>query len=454
MNRKSSKKADRSPVHVVYGGADRFSAATPRKLGDIALSTINEYAPNFCDFARAFDLSGCDRLPADPESISKLEKQIARNQTRSRIENFEAWFAWTVHGKSIKKLQQEPVEDFRIDFEDGYGFRPDSVEDRDTIRAAGELADAYMNGTNTPFCGFRIKSLNTETHTRAIRTLDLFLETLVDRCGGSIPGNFVVTVPKVVDKNQVVEICDRVVRFEKKKGLQQGLIGIELMIETPQSIFDETGQVALWSLVGSADGRCTSVHFGAYDYTSALGIVSTHQHLNHPACDFARQVMLANLGPLGLRLSDSVTAKMPVAIHKKGKLSKLQIAENRSSILDGWREHFANVTRSMQNGFFQSWDLHPNQLVARYAALFAFFIESQRSMAERLSANFAKATQATLTGNTFDDAASAEGILNFFRKGLNCGAFEPAEIKKMIGFSANDLCTMSFAQLADASSGT
>jgi len=211
-----------------------------------------------------------------------------------------------------------------------------------------------------------------------------------------------------------------------------------LMIETPQSIFDESGSVRMRRLVEAARGRCTSAHFGAFDYTSALGIVSTHQGLNHPACELARQLMLVNLAPLGIRLSDSVTTVLPVAIHRSERLDEAKRGENRGSILAGWREHFANVTRSMQNGFFQSWDLHPNQLVARYAAVYAFYIGSFRTEVRRLEGFIARATRATLTGNTFDDAASARGLLNFFRRGIDCDAFTGEEVKEALGSSLEE----------------
>jgi hypothetical protein len=130
---------------------------------------------------------------------------------------------------------------------------------------------------------------------------------------------------------------------------------------------------------------------------------------------------------------------MPVAIHKDAKLTDEQKSENRQSIHAGWREHFDNVTASMTNGFYQSWDLHPNQLVARYAAVYAFFLRSKDSDAARLRSFIERATRATMTGHTFDDAASANGLLNYFRLGLDCGAFTSAEIKKATDLSPNEL---------------
>ncbi len=438
----------RSPVHVIYGGADLYSAATPKKLGQIALASMRTYAANFVEFAQTMQLPGSETLPHFPEVVTKLERQIARSQKRAKAEDFNAWFAWTIYRKTIEKLEREPVEDLRIDFEDGYGFRPDEEEDRDAEKAALELAAAFLKGSITPFCGFRIKSLNAETNKRATRTLDIFLNAFIARSDGAIPPNFVVTLSKITDRDQVRELCDRLRKFEKKQKLPTGSIGVELMIESPLAFFDKKGRPALMALAAEAKGRCTSAHFGAYDHTSALGIAATHQGLHHPASEFARQTMLAQLAPMGIRLSDSVTTKLPVAIHKHGRLSKAHIEENRRSVHDGWREHFRNVTGSMTNGFYQSWDLHPNQLPARYAAVFSFFMVSRDAMADRLKEFVARSTRATLSGSTFDDAASAEGILNFFRRGLDCGAFEEKEIRPLLGITAPELRILSFAEFA------
>ena len=403
----AARKDQRSPVHVVYGGADRFTAATPRKLGDIALRTLHEYVPNEDEFAGVFEF----RDSSDAAAVFQ---------------------------KVISKLETEPVEDFRIDFEDGYGFRADLEEDEDAKRSAVELALLQKQGPITPFCGFRVKSLQDDTRERALRTLELFLTTLVENTGGQVPPNIAIALPKITAEGQVAELCDRLDTFESEHGIFSKTIGLELMVETPQSIFDESGSVRLRRLVEAARGRCTSAHFGAFDYTSALGIVSTHQGLNHPACELARQLMLVNLAPLGIRLSDSVTTVLPVAIHRSERLDEAKRGENRGSILAGWREHFANVTRSMQNGFFQSWDLHPNQLVARYAAVYAFYIGSFRTEVRRLEGFIARATRATLTGNTFDDAASARGLLNFFRRGIDCDAFTGEEVKEALGSSLEE----------------
>ena len=393
-----------------------FSAETPRKLGRLAVQAFKTFAPDVEEFAAAFGL--------------KESKKLVN----------------AVYKKTADKLTREPIEDLRIDFEDGYGFRPDDEEDADAIKASTELAKLFIRKAVPPFCGFRVKAFTPETHARGVHTLNLFFENLLTKTKGKLPANFVVTLPKVSHRDEVAELCRRLTRIESDAHLPPNSIGIEIMLETPRAIIDEKGRIALAGLVEASNGRCKSVHFGAYDYTSALGISAAHQHLRHEACNFARQIMLVTLSPLGVRLVDSVTTKMPVVVHKDPKLTDDQKSDNRRSVHEGWREHFENVSSSMANGFYQSWDLHPNQLVARYAAVYAFFLKSRDADGARLNGFVEKATKANMTGSTFDDAASAHGLLNFFRLGLDCGAFSAAEIKKATSLSAQEVRNLSFDQ--------
>ncbi len=443
------RSATRDPVHVVYGGANLFTADTPAKLGKIALKSLETYAPNFAEFARAMWLSGADSLPVYEDALQKLEKKLDENAEETKSENFAAWLAWTIYKRTIEKLRGEPVEDFRIDFEDGYGFRSDAEEDAHCISASDELAKSFLEKTVTPFCGFRIKSFQKETKERAIRTLDLFLTNLLEKCEGVLPENFVITLPKITRREEVEILSELLSDFERKNRLENGAIKIEIMIETPPSIVGERGEIALRSLVEAGNGRVTAAHFGAFDYTASFGISAVHQHLRHEACNFARQMMQVALAPLNIRLSDSVTTEMPVAVYKGENLTNTQIKENVRAVHKAWRMHFNNVNHSLINGFYQSWDLHPAQLPARYAAVYSFFLESKDAQSRRLKNFIEKATQANLTGNTFDDAASAQGLVNFFSRALNCGAMSEAEISEATDLTIEELNRASFAEIME-----
>lgn len=431
----------RNPIHVVYGGAHLFTSDTPKKLGKLALKSLETYAPNFAEFASAMWLPGADTLPQFQDFIKELEFEFTENADQVKAENYNAWLAWTIYRRTIEKLQSDPIEDFRIDFEDGYGFRTDAEEDGHAISASNELAKAVCEKTITAFSGFRIKSFAPETFRRAIKTLDLFLTNLVEKTKGKLPENFVVTLPKIIRTEEAAVLDELLTEFEKQNKLENGAIKIEIMVETPQAI------MILPELVEAANGRCTSAHFGAYDYTASFGISATHQHFKHEACNFARQMMQISLAPLGVHLSDSVTTELPIPIYKGRNLTKKQLNENKRTVQNAWRKHFNNVTNSLINGFYQSWDLHPAQLVARYAAVYSFFLESKDSQAERLKGFIEKATQAMMTGNRFDDAASAQGLLNFFISALNCGAMTEAEILESTGLNIEDLRAASFVKI-------
>lgn len=433
----------RNPVHVVYGGADRFSAETPAKLGKLALKSLETFAPNFVEFADAMWLKGCDTLRNYDDVIADLEFDLIENEAKVKTENFPAWLAWTVYNRTIEKIKREPIEDFRIDFEDGYGIRSDDEEDKHVLLASDQLALSFADNTITPFCGFRIKSFQPETYHRAVRTLELFLTNLLRKTNQVLPDNFVITLPKIT-KNQEVKILDTLLaEFEKQNELPRNSIKVELMIETPFAVKYSD------KLVKTANGRCIAAHFGAYDYTASYGITAVHQYLKHPVCDFARNMMQMNLSPLGIRLSDSVTTEMPIPVHKGENLSPQQIKENKTIVHKAWRVHFNNVTHSLINGFYQSWDLHPAQLVARYAAVYSFFLESFESQAIRLKSFLDKATKATLVGNQFDDAASAQGLLNYFLRGLGCGALTENEIAESTGLRIDELKTGSFVKIME-----
>lgn len=431
----------RTPVHVVYGGADRFTAETPAKLGKLALKSLETYAPNFFEFANAMWLKGCDTLPIYEDVVTNLEFQLIENPEKVKLENFPAWFAWTIYNRTIEKLTIEPVEDFRIDFEDGYGIRSNEEEDSHAISASTELAIALTSERASAFCGFRIKSFQAETYTRAVRTLDLFLSSLLQKNNGVLPENFVVTLPKITRAEEVAVLDTLLTEFEKQNNLSSDSIKIEIMIETREAIF------ITQKLAAAAKNRLVAAHFGAYDYTASFGITAVHQYLRHPACDFARNVMQIALSPLGIRLSDSVTTEMPIPIHKGENLSVQQLKENKLAVHKAWRLHFNNVTHSLINGFYQSWDLHPAQLVARYAAVYSFFLESFDSQANRLKSFLEKATKATMSGNQFDDAASANGLLNYFIRAVSCRALTEKEVTQATSLTMEELDSASFLNI-------
>jgi citrate lyase beta subunit len=388
-------ESERQPVHTVYGGAHLFKAETALNLSAMALQTMRTYAPDPAAFADCIGLRGGEELMR------------------------------TVHQRTIAKLEREPVEDYRIDFEDGYGSRSDAEEDGHAVSTALAVARGAGQPMFPPFIGIRIKPLTEASRARGVRTLNLFLETLAS--AGTVPANFAVTLPKVTVPQQVAELVRLLEPFPS--------VEMELMIETPQSIIDASGQFAIPKLLDAAEGRCRALHFGVYDYTASCNITAEHQSMTHPACDFARHVMQVSTAGRDVTLSDGATNILP-------------ISKDRAVVERAMRLHFEHVQRSLMHGFYQGWDLHPAQLPTRYAAVYAFFLQSFEAAAGRLRNFVEQAAQATLVGDVFDDAATGQGLLNFFLRGINCGAFTEQEAAGT-GLTLDELRSRSFVKILE-----
>jgi citrate lyase beta subunit len=445
-------RGDRQPVHTVYGGAHLFRADTAKRLGEKALQTMGEYAPDFISFAKAIELPGSQHL-GDSRDAAALTKSIQADPEAARKENRHAWFASTLYQRILEKLRREPVEDFRIDFEDGFGNRPDEEEDRYAAEAAGELAAGMAAGSLPPFIGLRIKPFNEELRNRSIRTLDIFLTELLGRSGGTLPQNFFITLPKVSIAEESAALAAVCSRLESALDLRPGTLQIELMIETPQSIFSARGELNLLPLAAAAQGRCVGAHFGTYDYTAGRGITAAHQHMMHLACDFAKEAMQVAYAGTGIWLSDGATNILPVPVHPGGAtvsaLTTKHSEENHKAVHHAWKLHFEHIRHSLVNGFYQGWDLHPAQLVTRYAAVYSFFLESLDAASERLRNFIEKAAQATLVGEVFDDAATGQGLLNYFLRAINCKAITAEEAQRLTGLTQEEFRSASFVKILD-----
>jgi len=411
----------RQPVHTVYGGAQLFASDSVPKLGALALRAMDRYASDAAMLGRA---AGISEHPA-------LE---------------------TIHQRVRAKLDREPVEDFRIDFEDGYGNRPDAEEDRHAGLVAAAVAKGKRDATLSPFIGIRIKPLNEELRARSIRTLDLVITGLA-RAGG-LPERWLITVPKITVIEQV-ELTVAVLRqLEKKLGLGDRTLRFEVMVETPQIVLDSSGRSLLPRLLDGSDGRLSGAHFGTYDYTAGVNITAAYQRMRHPACDFAKHVMQVAFAGTDVWLSDGSTTVMPVPVHRAAEggppLTKEQEAANVRSVHAAWRLHVDDVRHSLAGGFYQGWDLHPAQLVSRYGALYSFFLDGIDAAGARLKNFVGKAAQATLVGDVFDDAATGQGLLNFFLRGLNSGAITEEEARAMTGLTPGDFAGRSFVKIMRA----
>jgi citrate lyase beta subunit len=407
----------RQPVHTVYGGAHLFSSDTPKKLGELAIKALDNYASDATTFGEALGIRG----------------DLA-GKVRERVRD---------------KLGREAVEDFRIDFEDGYGNRSDEEEDGHAAAAAQQVAAGVLANTLSPFIGIRIKPMTRDLAARSLRTLDIFLTEMVGATNGRLPDNFVITLPKIQTRADVEVLVDVLEVLEDRLDLESGSLKIEFMVETPQTIFDPQGRSVMPRLHRAAGGRLTGAHFGTYDYTASNDITAAQQRMRHPACDFAKQMMKTAFAGTGVMLSDGATNIMPVGPHKGKDLSADQKRENAAAVHAAWRLHADDVRHSLIHGFYQGWDLHPAQLVPRYGAVYAFFLDSLAPASERLKNFVEKAAQATLVGDVFDDAATGQGLLNYFLRGIACGAVTEQEATAT-GLTLEEIRGKSFVKIMAA----
>ncbi|WP_371516992.1 aldolase/citrate lyase family protein [Kitasatospora sp. NBC_01300] len=371
----------RQPVHTVYVPADAFAADTVREWGRQALEAFDTHAGTPAELARALGVAD-DELLAD------------------------------VHARVRAKLEREPVEDLRIDFEDGYGPRPDAEEDAAAVRAAELVAAAVAEGTAPPYLGIRIKCMEAAVRDRGIRTLELFLATLL--AGGGLPDGLVLTLPKVTYAEQVTALVRLLEDFERRAGLPAGRIGFEIQIETTQAILGPDGRATVARMIEVAEGRATGLHYGTFDYSASCGVSAAHQSMDHPVADHAKAVMQVAAAGTGVRLSDGSTNVIPT-----GSTEQVHAA---------WKLHHDLVRRSLARAYYQGWDMHPAHLPTRYVAVYSFYREGLAAAAARLAAYVAKAG-----GDVMDEPATARALSGYLLRGLDCGAVDPAEVTALTG---------------------
>jgi citrate lyase beta subunit len=370
----------RQPVHTVYVPADQMTLELPAEWGAQALAALTAHAPS----------------PAALAAATGIDQALVEQ----------------VHPGVLAKLEREPIEDLRLDFEDGYGSRPHEAEDADALGAARALAGALARAAPPPYVGLRIKCLEAATRRRGLRTLDLFLGGLLAETG--LPDGFVVTLPKVTDVRQVEAMALVCGLLEEAHGLAPGRLRFEIQIETPQSILAADGTATVARLIQAAGGRCSGLHYGTFDYSAALGIAAAYQSMEHPAADHAKAVMQVAAAGTGVRLSDGSTNVLPVG--------------DTAAVHAAWRLHARLVRRSLERGYWQGWDMHPAHLPTRYLATYAFFREGLPAAAARLRA-YAERTG----GGVLDEPATAQALAGFVARGLDCGALTASEVRERTG---------------------
>lgn len=382
----------RQPVHTVYVPADRFTPDLAAQWGARALAAV--------------------------EAAGGMETLAAQA-------GIEPALIGAVSARVSHKLATEPIEDLRLDFEDGYGDRGDT-EDADVATAASRVADAVASGSAPPFIGIRFKCFEKPTRARGLRTLDLFIGGLLE--AGALPDGLVLTLPKVTTTAQVEAMVIAVEALERTHGLDAGRLRFEVQVETPQLVLGADGRSPLAQLPVAAPGRISGLHYGTYDYSASLGIAAEYQSMEHPAADLAKEIMQLAVAGTGIRLSDGSTNILPVG----------------ERAAEAWALHARLVRRSLERGFYQGWDLHPHQLATRYLATYAFYREGYPAAASRLRTYLAHED-----GAVMDEPATARALAWFVLRGVQCGAIDAVEVRADIGIDVDALTALAHPRLAD-----
>ncbi|WP_018157378.1 DUF6986 family protein [Demetria terragena] len=382
-------RVDRQPVHTVYVPADRFSADAVSQWGAEARRLLDTFAPDVGSLARAVDAPEDEVAPA-----------------------YEAMRT---------KLEHEPVEDLRVDFEDGYGRRPDDVEDKHLSAAIAGLKAMADSGTRPPWFGIRFKCFEAPTRERGVRTLAQFVEGFAE--ARALPDGFTLTLPKVTSVDQVEAMVTAAEWLEATYELDSGAVGFEIQVETAQAILGADGAATVAAMVHAARGRATSLHYGTFDYSAGLGIAAAHQRADHPAADHAKFVMQLAAAQTGVRMSDGST-----------NVIRFGSAEDAAAT---WRLHAGLVDRALVRGIYQGWDMHPGHLVSRYLATYRFFRRAMPDACARLKSYVAK-----VEGDVMDEPASARMLSHALLRGMQCGAVSSAEVQAISGLDEDALVAL------------
>ncbi|WP_454175240.1 DUF6986 family protein [Gordonia sputi] len=357
-------RTDPQPVHTVYVSAADVDEQTPQSWGDEALRIA--------------------------DAASGVLGELADDD---------------VVGIALERLRTNPIEDLRIDLEDGYGWRPDATEDADARRAGETLAAWTRQRPHAPrSAGVRAKGLGAVERSRGLRTLELVLDA-----AGGIPDGFVFTVPKLRDVRQVDAVNLLCAEFERVHGVPVGSLRFELQIEIPQAILGKDGRATVAEAVHRGVPRLSGLHYGTYDYSAACGIVSAQQSLAHPVADHAKNVMQAAAAQTGVWLSDGSTQVMPTG--------------DDAQVAAALRRHHSLVLRSLERGYYQGWDMHPGHLITRWAAVTGFYRSAMPTAVTRLQSYFERRG-----GDVVDEPATAMSLALVVGRGLAAGAFTEDEV--------------------------
>jgi hypothetical protein len=426
------------PVHTMVWPADRFTPDTVTRIGIDAWTALARYGPDPYSFAQALGVYGSHEEPPRASVRAQQAQRFREDPQALRRQDFEAWLSLAVHARVHERLQARPVEDLRVDFEGSYGTRDDAEEDRHAIAAAEAIAVAAERDTLPSRVGLRIKPLSRHSTGRAVRTLELFFDTLAG-AAKAMPTELVLTLPRVSLPEQVSTAARLLELLEARHRWSRGRVGMELVVETTPALFDEAGRCTLPRLVRAAGGRCSAVHLGSEDLAQACGLAPELADGQNPLSDLARGLLRLALGGTHVTLSDALTGPLPEGPHPEGStLSAKQRADNLAAVHRAWGRGHAQILHALRSGLYQGWDRHGAELPVRYAANYRFFLERYDDAALQLRELLTSATSAAVPNRHGDDARRGQRLLDFVRRAHRCGAVGRSALER-VGLEPHEL---------------
>ncbi len=379
--REAARERRPAPSHVVYGGAHLFSAQTIDKLEQLSRNGFATYLPDGNALATVFGVT-----PSHAEEI---------------------------HRRVDAQLRRQPVADCRIDFEDGYGPRSDEEEDAHASAAGAAVAALVAAGRlGDRLIGVRCKRLAGGSGLRAVRTLHRFFDA------AKVPVR--VTIPKVETVEEAAAAAALLAALEQSFGLPEHSCVLELMAETPAFFSEGIPQLHAIAAAATARARPIAVHLGSYDLTAGAGIPFVAQRPDHPILDHARTLLALAFGGSDVELSDGATTTLPIAPYKQPN-SDDERMQNAQVVAAAFRQHASDVAHALRFGIYESWVLHPMQLISHRVAQTQFFVEALPGARSRLSRFLEGEARASRVGAEFDDAATGRGLLQFFVRAAALG---------------------------------
>jgi citrate lyase beta subunit len=378
--------------HTFYGGAHLFKETTFSRMTQLGQQGFERFFATPKALGDWYDL--VFHVPADNVKIEGALRQGSVGFSEADLTQ--------LHTLLKACISRQFLEDYRIDFEDGYGVHEPTEELAQAERSAKVLAQVLASAPSLealPNVGIRLKPFSGGQAAHSVRLLGHFFETLQANVSLEKLPSFWVTLPKCRMAAEGVKLAQLLESLEVALGLASNTFGMELMFETLEGIqaLGNRDFVQHW-LPEVADGCCqrpTALVLGTFDTCAEWGIASRNQGHQHPLMDYVRLQALGWGNQIGAQVVDSITRTVP------------QLSMDGEPLA----VHGRHVAHSLALGVSAGWDIHPLQVLARHAVRLAMVFSGLSAALERLERFLTARTHASRVGAGFDDLATVRGLV-------------------------------------------